>query len=86
MKLDNRTKELIAIGASLTAHCQPCLQYHVSKAIECGATEDEIAQAIEIGKMVRKGADAKMDQFAASLNPAAVAAAGSSNGGCGCGS
>ncbi len=86
MKLDNRTKELIAVGASLTAHCQPCLQYHVSQATESGASEQEIAEAIAIGKMVRKGADAKMDEFAASLNPSAVTAAGSSNGGCGCGS
>ena len=29
--LDERTKELIAIGASVCAHCQPCLTYHVNK-------------------------------------------------------
>ena len=34
MNLDIRTRELIAIGASITANCQPCLQYHVSRAIE----------------------------------------------------
>ena len=27
--MDERTKELIAIGASVGAHCQPCLTYHV---------------------------------------------------------
>ena len=84
MKLDHRTRELIAIGASLTANCQPCLQYHVTKALECGAGEQEIAEAIEVGKMVRKGAAAKMDGFAASVNQTVPAAAGSLNGGCGC--
>ncbi len=85
MKLDNRTRELIAIGASLTANCQPCLQFHVTKAIESGADEQEIAEAIEIGKMVRKGAAAKMDGFAATVNQTVPVVAGSSNGGCGCG-
>jgi len=68
MKLDNRTKELIAIGASITANCQPCLKYHISKAIENGAEEYEIKEAIEIGKLVRKGSASKMDIFTATLN------------------
>ena len=25
--MDDRIKELIAIGASITANCQPCLEY-----------------------------------------------------------
>ena len=32
--MDEKTKELIAIGASVSAHCQPCLTYHVAKAKE----------------------------------------------------
>ena len=68
MKLDNRIAELIAIGASVTANCQPCLQYHVDKALESGATELEIAEAIEVAKTVRKGAAAKMDTFAATIS------------------
>jgi AhpD family alkylhydroperoxidase len=34
--MDERTRELIAIGASVGAHCQPCLTYHVEKARELG--------------------------------------------------
>ena len=86
MKLDTRIKELIAVGASLTANCQPCLQFHATKALESGADEQEIAEAIEIGKMVRKGAAAKMDGFASTLNQAVPVAASPSNGGCGCNS
>ena len=67
MNLDNKTKELIAIGASVSANCQPCLEYHTGKAIECGVSTDEIQQAIETGKLVRRGAASKMDKFASEL-------------------
>jgi AhpD family alkylhydroperoxidase len=53
-------KELIAIGASVSAHCQPCLEYHVQAAIGLSITPDEIRQAIEIGHKVEKGAMAAM--------------------------
>lgn len=59
--LDAKVKELIAVGASVAANCQPCVKYHVGKAREMKATEDEIRQAIEVGKMVRKGAAGQMD-------------------------
>jgi AhpD family alkylhydroperoxidase len=65
MAIDNKTKELIAVGASITANCQPCLQYHKSKALEFGADAGEIAEAIEVGRQVRKGAANKMDEFSA---------------------
>jgi len=67
MNLDERTKELIAVGASVSAHCQPCLEYHWAKALECGAAADEIAQAVDVGRQVGRGAAANMDKFAAAL-------------------
>ena len=87
MKLDERIRELIAVGASVTANCQPCLRYHVGKAMESGAEEDEITEAIRVAKMVRKGAMAEMDKFASGIFRSAVAigAAGEGCGeGCGC--
>ncbi len=84
MKLDARITELIAIGSSVTANCQPCLQYHVDKARESGASDPDIAQAIAVAKMVRKGAAAKMDNFAATMNSPAPVDAGALMGGCGC--
>jgi len=85
MKLDTRIKELIAVGASVTANCQPCLQYHLSKARESGADDEEIAIAIAVAKAVRKGAAAKMDDFATGIIGAAAKTAecGASQG-CGC--
>ncbi len=82
MKLDERTMRLIAVGASITANCQPCLQTNLAKAQEEGLDEQDIAEAIEVGKMVRRGAAAKMDKFAAGLGQGAPLAAGE---GCGCG-
>ncbi len=67
--MDVKTKELIAIGASVTANCKPCLEYHVAKAKENAATDEEIAEAIAVAQMVRKGAASKMDEFI----PAALA-------------
>jgi len=84
MKLDDRIAELIAIGASVTANCQPCLQYHVDKALEGGASASEIEQTIEVAKMVRKGATAKMDKFASSMSKTVPATAGVLGEGCGC--
>jgi AhpD family alkylhydroperoxidase len=84
MKLDTRIKELIAVGASVTANCQPCLQYHVAKAREYGADEEDLAIAIAVAKTVRKGAAAKMDDFAAGIGSAAEAERGAGQG-CGCG-
>lgn len=67
MTLDDKTKELIAIGASLTANCHPCLQFHVELARKFGADEQAISGAIEIGRQVRRGAANKTDKLAAGL-------------------
>lgn len=61
--MDKKNKELIAIGASITAHCQPCLKYHLEKALELGASMEEINEAISVGRVVEKGALKAMDNF-----------------------
>lgn len=86
MKLDKRIIRLIAVGASVSANCQPCLQINVSKALECETDEQEIAEAIEVGKMVRQGAASKMDAFAEQFNRVEEPAPIQSNENCGCNS
>lgn len=76
--MDLLTKELIAIGASVTANCVPCLRYHLNKGREAGAEEAEIHTAVSIGRMVRKGAASKWDEVAETLL-GSVAAAGSTD-------
>ena len=84
MKFDERTVRLIAVGASVAANCQPCLLINATKARETGANEEEIEEALEIGKMVRAGAASKMDKYAADLSEMAAVSASPSGRGCGC--
>ncbi len=65
--MDEKTKELIAIGASVTANCVPCLKYHLAQGREAEASEDEIHAAISVGRMVRRGAARKWDEAANEL-------------------
>ncbi len=84
MKLDNRIRELIAVGASVGANCHSCLEYHFGKAREEGVPDDEIAEAIEVGKLVRKGAQGKMDKLAIDLLRETVSSPTEAPAGCGC--
>lgn len=46
--LDNKTKELIAIAASLSSGCQNCLEGHLKKAMKYGAEAAEVREAVAI--------------------------------------
>lgn len=65
--MDEQTKELTAIGASIGAHCQPCLVYQIGRAKELGISADLIAAAIEVGHMVERGAMSAMREFASGI-------------------
>lgn len=67
--MDELTRELIAIGASVGAHCQPCLVYHVKKAREPGIDDETIRAAIETGHLVEKGAMGAMREFTRNIFP-----------------
>jgi AhpD family alkylhydroperoxidase len=82
MKLDNQTLALIAVGASVTANCQSCLEHNSATAAKCGANAEQISEAARIGRLVREGAASKLDKFAAGLGFASASAA--TNHGCEC--
>jgi AhpD family alkylhydroperoxidase len=63
--LDRKTKELIAIAASLAAHCQGCLDGHIQKALKSGATREEIGEAIIIALGVKGASVVDMTDIAA---------------------
>lgn len=46
--LDRKTKELIAIAASLVSGCKGCLEGHLKKAVKFGATRGEISETIAV--------------------------------------
>jgi AhpD family alkylhydroperoxidase len=67
MKLDERTRKLIAVGASVACNCHPCLEYHLGQAQSMGIETALIEEAIHAGKTVRAGAASSMDRLASQL-------------------
>lgn len=63
--LDLKTKELIAIGVSLVAKCEGCLEGHLKKARELGLTKEEISDAIVIAIGIAAAAVLDMSDKAA---------------------
>ncbi len=63
--IDRKTKELIAIAASLATKCQGCLEGHIKKALKFGATREEISEAIAIALGVNAAAIVDLTDIAA---------------------
>jgi len=63
--LDRKTKELVAIAASLAAKCQGCLEGHIRKALKFGATREEISESIAIAIGVNAAAIVDLTDVAA---------------------
>jgi len=63
--LDLKTKELIAIGVSLVAKCEGCLEGHLKKAREIGCTKEEISDAIVVAIGIAAAAVLDMSDKAA---------------------
>jgi AhpD family alkylhydroperoxidase len=42
-------KELIAVGISIVLNCESCLEWHIAQALQDGATEFQILEAIDVG-------------------------------------
>ena len=61
--LDEKTKDLIAIGASVSCNCHPCVKFHVDKAGKLGIEPQEVEEALRVGMMVRTGAAGQMDKL-----------------------
>ncbi len=62
--MDERTKELVAIGASIACHCRECLDYHLKKAIELEIPKEQIDKAIDIGGKISEVSNNRMREFA----------------------
>ncbi len=58
--MDAKLRELVSLGASVSAHCFPCFEYHLEQARKLGISEEEIQEAIQAGFMVMNGAGRKM--------------------------
>jgi AhpD family alkylhydroperoxidase len=63
--LDRKTKEFVAIAASLGFKCQGCLEGHIKKAMKFGATREEISETIAITMGVGAAAVVDLTDIAA---------------------
>ena len=61
----HKTKRRLAIGASLEAKCQGCLEGHVKKALKFGASREEVSEAIAIAIGVNAAAIVDLTDIAA---------------------
>jgi AhpD family alkylhydroperoxidase len=53
MLLEQRDKELAAIGASIGCNCRPCIEHHIPAGREAGLSEVELADAVATARAVR---------------------------------
>ncbi len=65
--LSLKDRELIALGASVAATCQPCTVYHVKAAREAGLAETEIREAVNTALLVREASTEAMAGLADQL-------------------
>jgi AhpD family alkylhydroperoxidase len=63
--LDTKTQELISLGASLVAKCQGCIDGHLKKALQSGATPEEISETIAIAAAINAAAIIDLTDIAA---------------------
>lgn len=52
--LDNRERELVAIGAAMGSNCVPCIEYHIEQAKKAGLSEAAISEAIAFADKIRQ--------------------------------
>lgn len=54
--LDVKTHELIALAVAVTTRCDGCIASHTQKAINAGASREEIAEALGVAIALNAGA------------------------------
>jgi len=50
--LDQKTKEMLGLVASLVLRCDDCIKYHLIRCHECGTSDQEIEEAIAVALIV----------------------------------
>ncbi len=48
-----QVSELVAIGAAVAAHCEPCLRYHTRLAEQIGVSRADMAAAVRVAENVK---------------------------------
>jgi len=50
-----KEKELVSVGIAVAIKCEPCIKLHVKKAMEVGATGEQILEAASVAVMMGGG-------------------------------
>jgi AhpD family alkylhydroperoxidase len=50
-----KTKELIALAMGVGSRCEPCINLHVKKCLDAGATKAEIVEAATVAVVMQGG-------------------------------
>jgi len=53
-RLNQRDKELVALGAAVASNCVPCVVFHIRECRDCGLTDSEILEAVEFADKVKQ--------------------------------
>ena len=53
MPLEQRDKELAAIGAAIGCNCRPCIEHHIPAGRDAGLLEAELVDAVAVARAVR---------------------------------
>ncbi len=51
--LERQDKELAAIGASIGANCQPCIEHHIPAGRDAGLSEQQLVHAVKTAQQFR---------------------------------
>ena len=62
--LAKKYKELVAVGISIVMNCESCLEWHIKQALDDGASQKEILEAIEVGIEMSGGPGTVSARFA----------------------
>ena len=62
--LSRKHKELIATGISVATQCESCMQWHIEKAIDHGATVEELVETLDVAIEMGSGAASVSARFA----------------------
>ncbi|TFG05800.1 MAG: carboxymuconolactone decarboxylase family protein [Promethearchaeota archaeon] len=62
--MDEKTKELVVIAASIAGHCRHCFETHLTKAKELQVSLDDIKEAIELAMSCSRSGTMDIYKFA----------------------